>query len=129
MDFITREELQKVLAGDPAPLNEAMSRLFNKSIEGSMRHVPEIINQLVKKTSVMNKMSERFFTENPEFKQHSDIVADTITQLEGQHPGWDYEKLLAEATPIINKKIGLSKTVGVSSLQSTPNKPKLLMED
>jgi len=117
MEFITKEEWAKIRAEDSTTLlNEVLTRFFNKSVETSLRSMPELISRLVKKSVVMERLTKEFFDKNPTFSNQREIVNKTITEIELKNPGATYEEILRLSTGEINKKIAVTSSVKSSNL-------------
>jgi len=112
MDFITREEWNKIKSEDSVDLlNEVLTRFFNKAVETSLRSMPELISRLVKKSVIINQLNKKFFDDNPKFLDNKEIVNSTVMEIELRNPGATYEEILKLSIPEINKKLIVVKEV------------------
>lgn len=110
MKFASDEECEKLRnAPDQETfsilLNEILSRVHSSSIETTMRKLPDILSRMVANTTTTQAMTNEFFKNNPEFKDHKNIVAAVVEELDSKEPGRDYDKILEDAKPIIEEKI------------------------
>ena len=53
----------------------------------------------------INKINKDFYEKHSELRDHKEIVASVLEQVEGDNPPMDYEKLIDKAYPEICKQI------------------------
>lgn len=125
--FITKEELDKVLNKDIDTLNEVFSRLYNKIVEDVYLNIPSVINQVVKQSVGIQEITDKWMTKNSSFKEHVDILPMILQDVELENPDKTYEQILELATPIIEQRINSIKR-GTTPM-SMGKIPKLILEE
>ena len=105
MEFCSQEEFKKIIGGDKAVFDEVLTRLHNKTVEVAMLYTPELTAKLIKHSVEMNKRITKFYSDNPEFEQHKDIVQAVATEVEAKNPGKSYDDLLKDIVVEVRKKV------------------------
>lgn len=106
MIFVTREEWQQVRESESErPINEVLSRLYNKAVEDTLRKLPEVISRMLANTAAIQSMTKAFFEKNKDFEAHKPTVAAVVQEVESANPGLNYDKILELAEPVIREKI------------------------
>jgi hypothetical protein len=106
--FSTQEEFTKILAGDLVTFNEVLSRIYNKSVEDTIKATPEITAKLIKTSISIRSIVDQFNNNHPEFKGHEDLVRQAIQEVELENPGATYEDIFKKAAPRITNAIQYS---------------------
>lgn len=91
-------------------------RAFGESIqayttEHVLRMIPNLIDYLVKQSSHLKNLSDKFYSENPDFKNQKGIVAQTMQQVEAENPGEAHEKILSITAQRMRKNQGLKSEI------------------
>lgn len=108
MEFITKEEFIKLIDTQSVDMmNEVLSRVFNKAVETALQMTPKLTAQLIKSSVGMRKITDKFLSDNPQFKGHEMIVEQVVRQTELDNPGFTYEQVLSTAVQRINEKISV----------------------
>lgn len=106
MIFVTKEEWKKITESeDEGPINEGLSRLYNKAVEDTIRRLPEVISRMLANTAAIQSMTKEFFAKNKDFEAHKPTVAAVVQEVESANPGLSYDKILEKAEPLIRAKI------------------------
>jgi hypothetical protein len=67
----------------------------------------------------MKKMTEQFYKDNPELVKHTDIAKSIMQEIEENNPGKPSKDIIAEAKPLIEKRIKAVESMGMTK----PDKP------
>jgi len=100
---MTKEELEEIVE---AKLAEYKPYFINAAIEAALLKLPEVVGHLLEEKSRMRHLAKEFFESHKEFKEHKQVVASVIEELETDNPGEQYSKILEKSIPIINDRIG-----------------------
>ena len=103
---------------------EEKQEIINRSIEGLLLMLPEIMGNLITDHISKLKMNRDFYLSHPEFRDKKDIVASVIEMVEGLDPTVDYKDILQNAVPEIKRRLGKVKDLNfkpVSKLDRTFN--------
>lgn len=85
--------------------NEERESIINAAVEKTMLSIPGVIGNLLQEKVAMRKLAEKFYTENPDFKENKNIVGAIIQQIETENPADTYSEILKKATPKIKNAI------------------------
>ena len=88
---------------------EEKQEIINKAVERTLLIIPEVVGNMMANHATMNKINTKFYGDNPEFKDHRNIVASVVEMEESKNPGNDYEKLLTDSIEEIRRRISLVK--------------------
>lgn len=95
--------------------------LINACVERILLKIPEIIGNLIVEKTARDKVNKKFFEQHPEFANNKELVASVVEQEEGKDPTIEYEKILANATPEIKKKLQMMKGLD-NNVVNNPNR-------
>lgn len=84
---------------------QLMRKIVDKVTEEILLKIPDVIGTLMTNHVVLNKANKEFYEKYSKFRNHKDIVASVIEQVEGSNPPMDYQKLLDKAVPQIHDRI------------------------
>jgi hypothetical protein len=96
---------------------EERESIVQEAVERTLRFLPGVVSNLMVSKEVYDKMTEKFYSDNPEFKQFKPIVAEVVSKIEGKDPTKTYEQILREATPEIKKAIELRQKVSMDLVE------------
>lgn len=111
--FITEEEF-KTTEG----VNKALERLMNRTIEATLKFMPEIVAGLALKDQMIKSSLSKFKQEFPEFKGREAELAQLIQDIELQNGALSLDEILARV-PDKFKDL---------SLEIPPNQPQTIEE-
>ena len=106
MSGLISQDLADKLGANVEPLEE----LIQIILQEALKMLPLVNENLIKRSAVLHKLSEEFYSKNSDLAPHKPIVAQAIEKLEGKNPGMGFEKLLAQAGIDARETIGLTKT-------------------
>jgi hypothetical protein len=104
--MVTREERESII-------NETVERVF--------KLLPETIGNLMKSHAMIARLNKEFYEAHQDYKNHKDIVTQTLARVEGNNPLKSYEDVIKMAIPEIDKRIGLTRGLN----NSTPEQGNL----
>jgi hypothetical protein len=106
MKFIAKEEWQQ-MQGEQGfdMINEVLMRVYNRAVEDAIRSIPSVISRLLVSIPARKKLIKDFHERNPSYKDHKEIVAKVVQDVESDNPDMDYDQLLRASEPIINRHI------------------------
>ena len=84
---------------------EEEARIVEKVTEVLYRSLPEIVGNIVKTTQGHTERFLDFYEKYPQFKPHSEVVGEVVSEMEGRDPLKSYDEILNEAVPRIQKII------------------------
>ena len=97
--------------------DQEKKEIIDAAVEKALLMLPEVVSRLFMEKTAMKKMAEKFFGDNPTFKDNKDIVGSVLEELESKNPGKAYSEILNEAGPIITSRISQIGTANLSSVQ------------
>ena len=93
--FENDEEYDKVFDKKEA-MNKVLTRVYQSAVEGVLRTIPQVINNLVQtQIDVYTKTSD-FYKKNEDLQKMKQFVGVVANDLAGKHPDWSLEKLFDE---------------------------------
>lgn len=96
--------------------------IINLAVEKTLLMIPEVVGNMMQNHAFLNKMNSKFYTDHPELKDKKDVVASVLEMVEGKHPLEKYDELLKLALPEIKRRIQLTSTLDMTSVQKDPNR-------
>lgn len=96
---------------------EERESLKNEIVEQIFLQLPEIIGNLMTSQASLNKLNKKLYSENPDFKNHKEIVVKVLEEVEGENPGKSYEDMIRIAVPKIKKMIGITSELNVKDVK------------
>jgi hypothetical protein len=103
--LINEEQLIVLRTGELEEAENLLVSLQNKFIEQVYLTLPFAIMQLSTHSRTLTEMAEKFYTTNPQYKDHKQLVSATIQAVESEKPGLELQKLLEEAKLIVEAKL------------------------
>lgn len=100
---------------------EEREEFVQEVIERVFKVLPEVIGNLMASHAINSNMVKQFYKDNPEFKDHGDIVRECIAKVESSNPTLSYDKILSDAIPGIRESIKLKSTTTNNIPRSIPN--------
>lgn len=91
--------------------------LKNEIIEQIFLKLPDIIGNLMSTQSSLNKLNKKLYSDNPEFRNNKDLVANIIEDVEGKNPGKNYEDIIKSAIPIIKERMEIVNKLNVTDIK------------
>jgi len=88
---------------------EEKNEILDLAVERTLLKIPEVVGNLITHHMSQNKMNKDFYEKHPKFRDHKELVASVIEQVEGNNSPMDYTKLLEKAIPEIEKRIDVTK--------------------
>jgi len=98
------------------------AEIIDKAVEKALLMLPEVVGNMMAQHVLLTKLNSKFYSDNPEFKDHKQIVASVVEMVDGKNPGVPYEELLKMSIPEIQQRISTTKTLNNSSVTSNPNR-------
>ena len=92
--------------------------IIDAIVEKFLLILPGVIGNLITHHVALSNVNKRFYDRYPKFKDHKDIVAATIEDIEGDGTFEGYEKLLEKAVPRIEKNIKIKLGLDMKTLRN-----------
>lgn len=106
--MINEDLARRIGEGDASAITE----LMHLTIQETLKALPIINENLVKRSAFLQQKSIEFYEQNPELAKHKPLVAEVIQRIEAQNPGMDFEDILKHAKVDTKKTLDLrTKTV------------------
>ena len=86
---------------------EKKTEIIYAAVEESLKVLPEVFANLLDETMRKLKISKSFYDKYPEFKNHHDVVARVVQELDEKSPGKPFDKLVEEAVPLIRNRLDI----------------------
>ena len=100
---------------------ELIKEVVTPMLEEQLLILVETYANVSQEKTVTKALVEKFYTDNPSFRDHKDITANVIEKIQGDNPGVAFSKLLDKAVPEIKRHIdtigGLDMTKGVKPVK------------
>jgi len=84
---------------------EERESIVNEAVERALRVLPEVVGNLMKANAIYSKLNKDFYAQNPDLKEHREIVKEVVARTEGQDPTKKYEDILKDSLPKIREQI------------------------
>lgn len=97
---------------------EIIDKAVALAVEKTLLMIPEVIGNLMADQAVLNKLNSQFYADNPEFRDHKQLVVSVLEELDGKNPGMKYEDILAKSIPEIKRRISLTKDLKMDSIDA-----------
>ena len=94
---------------------EEKEQIIQEALERILRALPETIGNLMKAQSMYKQLTEGFYKENPELKDHSDVVREVVAKVEGENPMADYSDILKNALPKIKDQLKMKNSLSMDT--------------
>ena len=85
--------------------------LVYKTVEEMLRILPGVIQNLVRRATMLRDITDKFYEDNPDLVDHKVVVAKVIEGLELKSPQINLEQLLKEAAPLARRQLRLARSV------------------
>jgi len=86
--------------------------------EKVLLRMPEVIGNLMMNHAETQKLSKKFYSDYPEFKDNQLAVKSVLEQVEQENSGMTYDKVLAKAAPMIKERLGQVKGLDFEKVKS-----------
>lgn len=94
---------------------EEKEEVIQEALERILKALPETIGNLMKAQSMYKQLTENFYKENSELKEHSDIVREVVAKIESENPMADYSDILKNALPKIKDQLKMKKSLSMDT--------------
>lgn len=88
--------------------------IINRAVEKALLQLPYVMGSLLDSHAAMMKVNKKFYDSNPEFKNHPDVVASVVEQIDGENTLLPYDQKLTKAIPEIRRRIASIKPLDMS---------------
>jgi hypothetical protein len=95
------------------------NEIINAAVERVLAMIPEVMGNLMANHAALHKINSAFYQKHPNFAKHKNVVQSVVEMIEGKNPLLEYEKILEQAVPDIQRRIEISKDVNVTSVVDT----------
>ena len=85
--------------------------IIERAVEKTLLMIPEVIGNLITHHMSMGKINKEFYKKYPDLREHKELVASVIEQVEGTNPPMDYQKLIDRALPEIKDRIKTTSSI------------------
>ena len=123
--FITKDIMDKILAGDVETFNKVIEEVSIKTVETTLRSIPVMIGKLVQVTATTGDLVKNLYDENPDFKDYKELTVMVIQEVDSANPGLSYPEVAAKAVPIIKERIAEYKRLSGNQSTTMPDLSKL----
>lgn len=96
-------------------------QLIQDIIERLLKVLPEVVGNLMMAHATNHKLRDNFYKDNPEFKDHTDIVRESIAKIEMSNPTMEYADILSLALPLISDGIKTKSKINMNIPSSRPS--------
>jgi hypothetical protein len=100
--------------------DEEKQEIIDKAVEKALLLLPQVVGNLLVSHTAMAKLTNDFYREHPEFRDHKVAVASVLELVEGRSPGMAYEDILTAAIPQIRERIKTVQALDVATVSKTP---------
>lgn len=100
---------------------EERREIIDTAKEEILLSLPEVIGSLMVNHAAMLKNNKAFYDAHPEFKEHKDLVAAVIEQVEGANTIADHSQIMEQAVPEIRKRLLTLKSLNTTTVPSKPD--------
>ncbi len=80
-----------------------------RSVEQAMKDTPEVVGKYVNRQSVMTRMKEKFYKDNPQLEAVKSYVAQVANTVSANNADWTMEQVLTEAAEVTYTALGIKK--------------------
>lgn len=94
---------------------EEKQEIINRTAEKVLLSIPEVLGNLMTQHAMLRNMNETFYRENPDMKDHKDVVVSVVEKIEGGNPLAKYEDILKQAVPEIRQRILTMKSLDMKN--------------
>ncbi len=92
--------------------------IVDRAVEKTLLLIPEVVGNLITHHISVNKLNKEFYEKNPDLRDHKQMVASVIEQVEGNNLPMDYGKLVDKALPEIRKRLNDTKALDMKTISS-----------
>jgi len=101
--------------------------LIHIAVQEALKVLPIVNENLVRRSAVLHKKSEEFYTSNQDLLEHKPVVAQVIERIESENPGLSFDEVLKRAAPEARTAIGAE--VGIQKKTFGPTKNLQNLDD
>ena len=101
---------------------EEKQEIINAAVEKALLMLPETMGNLMAQHASFLELNRKFFSEHPEFKAYPNIVKESVVITEGEDPLENYEKILKNAVPEIERRIKTLDTLDMKTIDKKPDR-------
>lgn len=114
IDFIGDEDPDDIVR-DKSALNKLLNAVHKRGVEtgvqrsqeGVLRKIPDLVKRNVELSVSLKKASENFYKNNKDLVPFKKVCATVFEELVSEHPDWTYEKSLEETGKEARKRLEL----------------------
>lgn len=101
---------------------EERESIILEAIERTLLVLPDTVGSLLVDHIAMSKITNQFYKDHPEFKDHKQAVASVLEAVDGKNPLLDYKDKLKKAVPEIKERIMTLENLNMETVSSNPNR-------
>jgi len=90
--------------------------IIERAVEKALLMIPEVVGNLITHHVSINKINKDFYKKYPDLREHKELVASVIEQVEGNNPPMDYQKLIDKALPFIKDRIETTSSIDLMNV-------------
>jgi hypothetical protein len=90
----------------------AYEEFANFIIQESMKTLPLVNENLIRRSATMHETSKKFYEENKDLVQHKKLVGEIMEQVEHENPGASFEKILSRVAGRSREVLKGTRTLG-----------------
>jgi len=102
--------------------DDEKQEIIDKAVEKALLMLPQVVGNLLVSHAAMAKLTNAFYRDHPEFRDHKVAVASVLELIEGRNPGMKYEDILKDAIPQIRERITVAGGLDVRTVSKTPSR-------
>lgn len=105
----TDEELEDAM-DSTGNLRELLTKMATQISEHTLQNIPAVVSATVSRQTAVRDILVKFWGDHPklgESNETKEFVKYNIRQVEGEHPDWNYEKVLNESAIRAYKMMGI----------------------
>lgn len=100
---------------------EERDEIIATAVERALLVLPSVLLRLMANYDILSKVNKDFYSSNPGFQLHKDIVSSVVNEVEKENPLEDYGKLLNKSVPRIKERISIIRKVDTKTINYKPN--------
>lgn len=84
---------------------EERQAIVDEAVEKALLLLPQVFANLIEEHRNKVKLNQEFYKDHPEFKPHTEVVAQILESMEQEEGALDHKKLLEDAVPKIKERL------------------------
>ncbi len=115
--FVDDSEYNDVFESKEA-MNKVLTRVYKSAVEGVLRTIPKVINNLVQTQVDIHTRTADFYAKNKDLADMKQFVGVVANDLASKHPDWNLDKLFEELGGNGKDNVGeVRRRLGIKRMQ------------